>query len=352
MPTAFSRTTVSPKPTKVTRLGSLLISAGSDSAECGLCGSAFAGEASNFTRIEFPCDDSQCEPCGRMWRILSSPTCRACYGDFTCPRLARDQADAFSPQPGVDANDTLGQQSPPDSQIESPLSFEGRYITSQSTDTNPDDEMISDPGSPRRGEDDKVTTVSELSDNDLREALTLANNRVNTNFNIQEIAAEIPLTDLHTCTKPQLAEKMTQLCISKASDSDDDEEMEEETDDKSSQQPEGNALNDLMPWWLQQPGETAATDPRRCIHCGKTFRTINHLRQHIVVHSIGHRTCSICGKVLGTSGSRRVHESKHRETDSEREERLRKAKVSRGKLRAGQKVAQQKRRETPPQILG
>lgn len=353
MPTALARTTVLEKATKAPRPGSLLISAGSDSAECGLCGNAFDGEASKSTRIEFPCDDSQCEPCGGMWRILSSPTCLACYGGFTCPRLARDQADAFSPQPGVDANDTLERQSPPESQIESPFSFEDRYMTPHSTDTNLDDEMIPDPGSPMRGEDDKVTAVSELSDKDLQEALTLANNRVNTNFNIQEIAAEIPLTDWRTCTMLQLAGKLTQFCISKASDSDDDEEMkEDEAEDESSQQPEGNDLDNTKPWCLQQPGETAETDPRRCIHCGRMFRTINHLRQHMVVHSISHRTCSICGKVLGTSSSRRVHESKHRETESERDERLRKARISKQRVRAGQKVVERERRQRLPQMLG
>ena len=308
MSTALSRTTLPKKATKAPSPGSLLISVGSDSIECGLCGNSFDGEASESTRIEFPCDDSQCEPCGRMWRILSSPTCLTCYGGFTCPRLPRDQTE----------------------------------------------EMISDPGSTMRGEHKEAMAVSELTNDDLREALTLANNRVNTNFNFQEILAETPLSQLRTCTKLQLAEKLTRFCISKASDSDDDEEMkeEEEAGDESSQQPEGNDLNDTMPWFLQQPQETAETDSRRCIHCGRTFGSVSHLRQHVVVHSMSHRTCSICGKVLGTSSSRRVHESKHRETDSERDERRQKAKVSRERSRTGQKIEKQKRRERLPQILG
>ena len=88
---------------------------------------------------------------------------------------------------------------------------------------------------------------------------------------------------------------------------------------------------------LPETSDIVAKDKSHCcLHCERVFKSAGHLRQHVVVHTTARRTCSTCGLVLGTTASRRVHERKHRETDSERENRLRKAKVARERSRTDQ----------------
>lgn len=326
-------------------IGSLLITAGSGSEECGLCGNSF--EISEFptsTKIKVPCVDRLCEPCARMWRILSSPTCPACYGNFKCPKVARDQAQISSPLLDLHANDTLQQQSPPDLQIESPLDLQDSYVASYGADADSDDDTVSDPGSPMRGEDDEITAVSELSDEDMRDALLLANNNAGTNFTIQEIEAEIPLADLRTGSQTQLTDTLTQFCIWKGS-----EGGEDDTNGESSQQLDVDGVSNGA---SQQDGERAQENPFRCMYCTRAFISVGHLRQHMAVHTIDRLKCSICGRVLGNPNSRRQHEKKHRETDSQRDERLRKVKVAKVQKQIGQRAPKKYRPERVPQVSG
>lgn len=310
-------------------IGSLLVSAGPGSDDCDLCGNSFEISASSkSTPIKLPCVDAQCTICARMWRILSSPICPACYPDFTCPKLARDRARILAPQLHLDANDTFQRQSPSDSQIESPLSSQKRYVAFHGADADSDGDTISELGSPMREEADEITAVSELSDEDLREALVFANNHAGTNFNIQEIRAEIPLADLRTGTKTQLADSLTEFLIWKTSESDEDDGNNE-----SLQQPDEDEPSNAT---SQQDGATAWGDTFRCIHCQKIFRSAGHLRQHLVVHTLARCTCSICGRVLANANSRRVHEQRHQETEDQRDKRLRKANLAKALLRARQ----------------
>ena len=330
MPTALSRAMALKKAGTLPTIGSVLVSAGSGFDECELCGNFFEiSESSRSTPIKVPCVDTQCEPCARMWHILSSPTCLACYAHFTCPKLSGDRAQISSPQFDLDANDTIQWQSLADSQIESPLDFQDRYVAFYGADTKSDDDTVLDTGSPMREEDDETTATSELSDEDLREALILANNRIGTNFNIQEIEDEIPLAVLRRGTKTQLADILTQLCTGKASESDEDDGRE-----VSSQQLNEDDSSDTT---SRQDGDAALHISFYCLDCHQVFKSAGHLRQHMVVHTINHHMCSICGKILGNRISRRIHEQKHWETDSQRDERLQKAKVARDKSRASQK---------------
>ncbi|CAF9943684.1 MAG: hypothetical protein ALECFALPRED_000954 [Alectoria fallacina] len=321
--------------TKLPSIKSLLISAGPAGDQCNLCGNSF--EIHDSSKSTLPCVDFECEPCARMWRILRSPTCSACYADFTCPGIAKDRTQIPSPLLDLDANDTLQQQSPSDSQLELFLSFQDRYVAFYGADTDSDDDTISEPGSPIREEADEITSVGEISDERLREALILANNRAGTNFCIQEIEAEVSMADLRTSTKIQLADTLTQFCIRKASESDEDDAR-----DESSRQLDENDPSDAK---FQQGRETTQEDLLRCVYCHKAFRNESHLRQHAIIHAPSRRTCSICGQVLGNPSSRRVHERKHRETEKQRDERLRQEREARDRKRAAQKVQKQNRRE-------
>ncbi|KAL9133226.1 MAG: hypothetical protein Q9175_005593 [Cornicularia normoerica] len=337
-------------------IGSLLISAASGFDECCLCGNSFdIGKSSKSTRNHLPCVDTHCKPCAGMWRILSSPTCQACYADFICPQVAKDRAHISLPQTDLDANNTLQKQSPSNtlqvyspsnSQIESPLGLQERYVAFYGADADSDEDTISDSGSPMREGGHEMTAVSKLEDEPLREALILANNRAGTNFNIKEIEDGIPLAVLRTVTKTQLADTLTQFCVGKSSESDEDVGRD---GNGNSQQPDEDDSSDAI---SQQDEETALEKPFRCIRCQRTFRIAGHLRQHMVVHTVGRRTCSICGKVLQHPNSRRIHEKLHLETDSERDERLRKAKVAREQSRTGQKGPKRYRPERVPQALG
>lgn len=338
------------KTTRIPQLGSVLTST-SETDKCTLCGNSFAtGRSSTSTRKELPCMDSNCGPCAGMWRILSS-TCPACYADFICPKLAGEHDRPPPPQlkfppktlrePSIwvpvspksqkhlnavyasqvrqlfaarklllDGEHLPQEHHPLDLQTESRLLFRDRNLAFDGADADSNDNTISDPGSPIRKEDGETMSLSELSNQDLRDALMLANNRAGTNFNMGEIIAEIPLADLRTSTKPHLEERLSQLCVSNAADS-----GEEDAEDEGSLQ-----ANSLV---LQQDAETGLVYSFNCLHCKKTFRTAAQLRQHMATHDVGLRTCSVCSQVLGSIQSRRTHESKHWETDSQRGERLR-----------------------------
>ena len=330
MPTVLSRTRALKN---VPSIRSILISAGPGFDECGLCGNSFeTGGSSNSTRIKLPCIDTQCEPCARMWRILSSPICKGCYADFHCPQLNHD------------GNDTVQRQLPSNQQNKSSLSVQDSNVAFYSAHADADDDTMPNSGSPMRETDDDITAVGEFTDEELREALYLANNRAGTNFNIQEIEDEIPLAVLRTGTKTQLADTLTQLCIQKASESDKDD-----TGDESSQQLDEDDPSETM---SQHHEETSQKNSFRCIYCQKDLSSIGHLRRHMAKHDIARRTCSICGQVLGNPNSRRTHEGKHRETESQRIDRLRKVKVARDQVRGGQNVPRQYRgRRRVPQVL-
>ena len=351
-------------PPKVPSIGSMLISAGDIGDECSLCGNSFENYQASNTALRLPCVDSGCETCARMWRILSSPTCLVCYGDFKCPRLTKRKAqkalprlitdtsdtlqqpsrleshnDSFLgfrdslagfvsvnaaqrplPKFNVDARDTLRQASPVDSDIDSFLSFRDRHATFHSADAAFED-TNSDPGSPMREEDDDVQAVPELSE-DLLQALSVANNRIGTNFDFQDIKTEIPESLLRNCTNVQLADRLTQACFLKLSQSNcgDISRRLSFLESKNGHVNRGHCTDEK------------ATS-HRCTHCGKTFRSAGHLKQHEVVHTPAHRTCSVCGLVLGTVSSRRIHERRHKETEGERGDRLGKLKAERQRLR-------------------
>ena len=177
-------------------------------------------------------------------------------------------------------------------------------------------------------EDNDVPAPLELSE-DLREALTLANDRVGTDFDFQDIETEIPLSLLRNCTNVQLADRLTQACFTKLSQS----KCDNVSRRRSSQQLNQDDVN------VGHCSIENVKPSHRCTHCRKSFRSAGHLRQHMIVHAPSHRTCSVCGQVLGNANSRRIHERKHRETEVERGERLGKAKAAREQLRARPKVA-------------
>lgn len=322
------------KTTLPSLVKSLLITADSDSDECSLCGNFFELTSSDLAQIRLPCVDKQCGPCASMWRMLNPAICLACYADFTCPK---DATSAQMSSPHLNTDDRLGQQSSIGSQIESPLNSPNWYVASDGSDVISENDTNSDAGSPMREEDHQVTNVSE---EDLREALKLANNRVGTNFSIQEIEADVSLDNLPTGTKTQLADHLTRLCIWKASESSEDDDA----GDESSQQSHADNTSGAAP---PQSGGTAASQGGsiRCILCRKPYRTAATMRRHLAAHKIGNRTCSLCGQVLGSAAGRRIHEKLHGETDGEREERLRKAKVARDRSRAGRGREEQKRQK-------
>ena len=321
MSTVSSNSMALPKVTKVPGIGSLLISTGLTGDECSLCGNFFESYKASNLALRLPCVDNQCDPCTRMWHIISSPTCLVCYGDFKCPRFTRKEAQKSLPKLIISARDTFQQASPLDSHIDSFLSFRDRHTAFHSADAGPEDDTSSSPGSPMR-EDDDVPAVPELSE-DLLEALTLANNRVGTNFNFQDIQAGIPPTLLRDCTVTQLADRLTQACIMKVSDSGCDNASRH----RSSLQSQKDNVDQ------GHCTKAKVKSSHRCMHCRKSFRSAGHLRQHMIVHTPTHRMCSVCGQVLGNANSRRIHERRHRETQGERKERLGKAKVERQRLR-------------------
>ena len=330
MSTVPSRAMALQKGTKVPGIGSLLISTGVVGDECNLCGNSFENyEASNLA-LRLPCVDDQCEPCARMWHIVRSPTCLVCYGNFKCPRLIRKEAQKSLPKLIVDARLTPQPPSPLDSHIDSFLNFRDRHATFHNADAGSEDVTNSSPES-SMGEDDDVPAVPELSE-DLLEALTLANNRVGTNFNFQDIEAEIPSTMLRNCTNIQLADRLTQACIMKVSQSGCDNVSRR----RSSLQSKKDDVD------LRRCTIDKAKSSHRCTHCRKSFRSPGHLRQHMIVHAPNHRTCSVCSQVLGNANSRRIHERRHRETEGEREKRLGKAKMERQRLRESSRGRVQK----------
>ena len=355
MPTVTPNAMALPKSTKLPGIGSLLISTGGIGDECSLCGNSFETyEASNLA-LKLPCVDNQCGPCARMWHILNSPTCLVCYGNFKCPRFTRKEAlkalprliidprpilqqpppldshiDSFpSFRDGYSARNTLQPPSPLDSHIDSFLNFRDRHIAFHTANTGSEDNTNSSSGSLMR-EDEDAQAVPELSE-DLLEALALANNRVGTDFSFQDIEAGIPRAMLSSCTNLQLADRLTQACIMRLSESGCDNISRR----RSSQEATKKDV-DL--------GRCAIGKAKsyRCPHCRSSFRSPGHLRQHLVVHTPAHRTCSVCGKVLGTPNSRRIHEKQHRETELEREARLGKAKAKRQELRENSRGRVQK----------
>ena len=333
-------TVLATKAIRLPNIGSILISGGPGSDGCGLCGNSFdIKESSESTRIEYPCVDIHCEPCARMWRILTSPICPACYADFTCPKVATDCMQISLPQLDLDAKDTaiVQQQPPPDSPIELPISFKDKYIELRGVSADLDSDSISKPGSPMREGDDASESVKEISAKDFRDALVQAKNRAGTNFESQEIESETSLADLRTGTKTQRADKLWQFSIAQASENDEDD-VGDETSQQLDDDDSDNAIS-------HQDEETAQRNGFRCIYCTKIFNSADHLRQHMVVHSSDQRTCSICGRVLGNSNSRAIHEKKHCETERERNERLQKGKEARDTARARRVAQQQKRRQ-------
>lgn len=365
MSTVSSRDMTLQEGTKVPGFGLLLISTGAIGDECSLCENSFETyEASNLA-LRLPCVDNQCGPCARMWHILSSPTCLVCYGNYGCPRLARQEAQKSLPRLITDtrnmfqqaspldsdvdsflrfrdrqagfhsvdaaqksfprlnaiARDTPQQTSPLDSHIDSFLSFRDRQTAFHNADAVPDDVT-----SPMR-EDEDVQAVPELSE-DLLEALTMANDRFGTNFNFQDIEGVIPPAMLRNCTRFQLADRLTQACIMKLSESG----SNNASNHSSSEQPKQDDVDQ------GRCNVQKAKASHRCTQCRRSFRSSGHLRQHVIVHTPAHRTCSVCGQVLGNANSRRIHERKHRETEGEREARLGKAKAAREQSRAQNKV--------------
>ena len=189
-------------------------------------------------------------------------------------------------------------------------------------------------------EDEEVT--SELSDEKLLEVLRLVNDRLDTNFNIREVEEDIPLAELRNCTIFQLESRLMRFCRLKAFESVDDD-----TEDESSQLTDGDDVKVII---SKPDKDTVKTASRHCNYCQRTFQTVGHLRQHMVIHTPGHLTCSICGLVLKNPSSRRLHEKKHRETDTEREERLQKARDTREQAQAGRKVVKRKARGRVSQV--
>ena len=311
---------------KLPTIGSQLIHAGSGSDECSLCENAFDLDESAESIQILPCMDDSCESCASTWRMLSSPMCSACYGDFACPKVATAQIPKSPPKLQM-----THPSSTPDAQIESLLSVQDKCVVSNraDADVDSDDVAMSDPGSPMKDKGKRNRAVSELSDRDLSEALLLANNRVGTNFNLQEIGFETPLDHQGIGTKTQLADTLTKLCISAASESDGDDTWEE-----SSQEPDAD---DSSGTTNQQAQDTVQTNSRSCTICHRLFSDASHLRQHMVVHDTGSRKCAVCGRTLSSPFIRRLHEQMHRETDSERVRRLQNQKPRKDRLRAGKR---------------
>ena len=264
-----------PEAMEVPRIGSLLISAPSDcDDECSLCGNSFEIDETSRLAGRLPCVDNQCDPCAKMWRILRSPTCLVCYGDFKCPRLYRKAAQRFLPHLNVDTRDRFQQQSPLDSDMDSFLSFRDRHATFHNANAGSSVKTISTPGSPMAIDDDEFPAMTDCVD---------ANHQ-------------------------------------------------------NTQHPNTDNLDFPPP---KRNNRTTKAKSHGCMYCRRTFRSSSHLRQHMIVHSPAHRTCKVCDRVLGNANSRRIHERRHRETVSERETRLGKAKVARDQVRAGQRNKRQ-----------
>lgn len=307
--------------TKVSGLTPVLISAPSDIKKCGFCcGNAFEDE-DDAAWIDLPCFDAQCQPCARLWHVLKSPVCVTCYGHFICPRLDLNNPDTIYPRLLVKANHTIQLQSPSDWQIESAPGHHSGYVEVRGAYIRSADDTFPHPGCPMQEEEIEVTATSEASDEKLREALTMLNNRFDTNFSIRDIEEEIPLADLRKYTQPQLESKLKQFYA---------ENVDYDAEDESSQLPDGGNLKDGM---TQQDEESAKTATHSCSECPRTFQSANNLAKHTEAHK-----CSICGKNFKNTVSRRRHEKRHRETDSERVERLRKARVTREQRRASREL--------------
>ena len=263
--------------------------------------------------------DSGCEDCARMWRILKTPICQACYAGFSHPQASGDQTQISSTPLDIGANNAPLEHSP----TESSLGLRDRYVAFHGADANSDNDTISDLGSLMREEDDGISGVSEFGDADLQNALFEANNRVGTNFNFQEIEDDIYLTILGSDTRTELVARLTQLCMDKASESDEDHGRDEDMSDEDT--PNKTTL--------QKSEGTHKVKTWPCKTCDKTFKSSGHLKQHMVIHTVERRTCCFCGKILKNPNGRRIHEKLHRETDSNREERLRKQKLARDEKR-------------------
>ena len=333
MPTGSSSAMALKKATTIPSIQSVLTSAGPGLDECGLCGNALEiTPSSGASRGRLPCMDSGCEDCARMWRILKSPICHACYAGFSHPQASGDQAQMSFTHLNLDASDAPLEHS----QTESSLGLQARYVAFHGADADSDNDTVSDPGSPMREEDDEISAVSEVGDGNLGDALIEANNRVGTNFNFQEIEDDIYLMLWRTGTRTELVAKLTQLCTDKscetqlgidnASESDEERGRDEDMSDE-------DAPNETT---LQESEGTYKVKTWPCEICHKTFRSSGYLKQHMVIHTIERRTCEFCGKILKNPNGRRIHEGLHRETDSKREERLRKQKLARDKRRRPQ----------------
>ena len=320
MSTGSTNAMALPKVTTIPSIQSILTSAGPGHDECGLCGNALEkNPSSGANRGRLPCMDSGCEDCARMWRILKSPICQACYAGFSHSQTSGDQTPmSFTPL-DIGANNASLEHSP----TESSLGIRDRYVAFYGADADSDNDTISDPGSPMREEDDDISGVSEVGDANLRNALIEANNRVGTNFNFQEIEDEIYLTILGSETKTELVTKLTKLCSDKASESDEELVRDEDMSDE-------NIFNETT---MQKSEGKHKVKTWPCTTCNKTFKSPGHLKQHMVIHTVERRTCSFCRKILKSPNGRRIHEKLHRETDSKREERLRKQKLARDNKR-------------------
>ena len=323
MSTGSSSAMALQKVTTIPSIQSILTSAGPGHGECGLCGNVLEiNPPSGANRGRLPCMDSECEDCARMWRILKSPICQACYAGFSHSKASGDQSQTCSTHLEVGANDAPLEHPP----TESSLGLRDRYVAFHGADANSDNDTISDPGSPMREQDDDVSDVSEVGDANLQDALLEANNRVGTNFNFQELEDDIYLTVLGTNTKTELVARLTQLCMDKACESDEergsDQDMSDEDTPNESSIQNSDGTHKVKTW--------------PCTICHKTFKSSGYLRQHMVIHTIERRTCSFCGKILKNPSGRRIHEGLHRETDSKRAERLRKQKLMREKRRRAQ----------------
>ena len=324
MSTGSSNALALRKVTNIPSIHSVLTSAGPGRDECDLCGNAFGKTSSSVAnRGMLPCMDSGCEDCARMWRILKSPICQACYAGFSHLKASGDPAQMSFTHLDIGANNAPLEHSPTESSPESSLDIRDRYVAFYGADADSDNDTIFDPDSPMRKEDDDISSVSEVGDANLQDALLEANNRVGTNFNFQEIEDEIYLTILGSETKTELIAKLTKLCMDKASESDEECGRDEGMSDE-------NIFNETT---MQKSEGTHKVKTWPCITCNKTFKSPGHLKQHMVIHTIERRTCSFCGKILKSPNGRRIHEKLHRETDSKREERLRKQKLARDNKR-------------------
>ena len=327
MSTGFSKPMTQQKARTIPGIQSVLTGAGPGLNECGLCGNTLEiNPPSGADGGSLPCMDSGCEDCARMWRILRSPICQACYAGFSHHKVSGDQVQMSFTNLNMGANNAPLEHSP----TESSLGLRDRYITFYGAEIDSDNDTISDPGTPMRVKDGDISGMSEVGHQLLQNALFEANNRVGTNFNFQEIENDLYVMLLRQESKIELVAKLTQLCMDKAemgidNVSETDEEPVEDEDMSDDDTPHETTI--------QKSNGTNKVKTWPCIICHKTFKSPGYLRQHMVIHAIERRTCSFCGKILKNPNGRRLHEGLHRETDSKREERLRKQKLARDKRR-------------------